>query len=108
MAGDEGGMDAVGGEDVGGSEAGGDGAMIEGTAVVEEEERVAVVEREVEVVDDNKDGFFFRLPQEAHDVDLMGDVEIGDRLVHEKDGGLLCKGACYHDTLQFAAAHLRR
>ena len=107
----EGGVDAKDGGDVVGREAFASGALVLYAALMEEEQAVAVLPRHVEVVDDEEDGLVLLavdVAQEVEYLELVGDVEVGDGLVEEQDGGLLCQRTCYHHTLQFSAAHLVR
>ena len=58
-------------------------------------------------MDDDEGGLLCSRLEEAHDVELVSYVEVGDGFVHKQDGSLLCQGAGNHHTLQLAAAHLR-
>lgn len=88
----EGGVDAEDGGDVLRGEALAGGALIKNAALVEEQQAVAVLPRHVEVVDDEEDGlvlFKVDATQEVKNLELVGDVEVGDGLVEEQNGGLL-------------------
>ena len=105
----EGGGDAENGGNIVGCEPFASGALVLYAALMEEEQTVAVLPRHVEVVDDEEDGLVLLVvdaTQEVEYLELVGDVEVGNGLVEEQYGGLLCQCTGYHDALQLAAAHL--
>ena len=98
----EGGADAEDSGDVLRGEALAGGALIKNAALVEEQQAVAVLPCHVEVVDDEEDGlvlFKVDATQEVKNLELVGDIEVGDGLVKEQDRSLLSQCTGYHDTL---------
>ena len=88
----EGGLDVEDGGNIVGREALVCGTLIEDAALVEEEQAVAVLPCHVEVVDDEEDGFVLLTvdaAQEVENLELVGDVEVGEGLVEQQYGGLL-------------------
>ena len=88
----EGSGDTKDGGNVVGREAFAGGALVLDAALVEEQQAVAVLPCHVKVVDDEEDGLVLLavdLTQEVENLELVGDVEVGDGLVEEQDGRLL-------------------
>ena len=88
----EGGVDTEYGGDVLWGEAFAEGTLVLDAALVKEQQAVAVLPCHVEVVDDKENGLVLLavdLTQEVKNLELMGDVEVGDGLVKEQDGSLL-------------------
>lgn len=103
------GVDVEDFEDILFGEALGDGTLVADGVVVQQQQLATIVEGEVEVVDDNENGFVLGavdVAQQFHNFELMGYVEVGNGFVEQHDRCLLGEGTSQHHTLQFAAAHL--
>ena len=76
-------------------------------AAVEQEDAVGVLAGKVQVVNDQDDGdraLAVEASREVEDTRLVGDVEIGGRLVEKEYGGLLGDGAGDGSELSFTTA----
>ena len=87
------------------------GSVVADVAVLHQQGGVGVLQGHGKVVQDEEQcgaRVVLQLGEDVHNLELVGDVEVGQRLVEEHDGRVLYHGAGDECALQFAAAKLRQ
>lgn len=77
----------------------GHGALIKKGTFMKKNHFVTEPQREVKVMKHNEDRLVGSSPKQAHDFNLVRDIKIADRLIHQQHWGLLCQRSGNHHPL---------